>query len=201
MSERKRTVLIPPCPERNFILYCDTSAIIKLLLDEQYSNELREREEKCDRIAVCRITWAEAKAALSNHERQEVQKLSRSLDSVKDLIDRYPQQTNYRDNISQLVSEVNSFVRNAHQIAHQNLEELWKSFTLIDISDNVLNKAGDFSGRFSLRGYDSVQLAAADEFQHEIGESYLLLFASFDKQLNLAARNLGIATFPEYPAN
>ena len=106
MSERKRTVLIPPCPERNFILYCDTSAIIKLLLDEQYSNELREREEKCDRIAVCRITWAEAKAALSNHERQEVQKLSRPLDSVKDLIDRYPQQTNYRDNVRETLENL-----------------------------------------------------------------------------------------------
>ena len=174
---------------------------MKLLLDEQYSNVLRERAKKCDRVAVCRITWAEAKAALSSHERQEVQELSKPLDIVKDLINHYPEQEDYRDNISKIVNEVSSFVRSAHQVAHEKLEKLWKDLALIDLSDNVLNKAGNFSAKFGLRGYDSVQLAAADQFQHEIGESYLLLFACFDKQLNVAARQLKIATFPEYPAN
>ncbi|MCY4173790.1 MAG: type II toxin-antitoxin system VapC family toxin [Cyanobacteria bacterium MAG CAR3_bin_5] len=190
MPERKRTATISPCPAGDFILYCDTSALIKLLLEEKYSNKVREFADKCDTIAVCRITWAEAKAALNRHERQQTEKLSSSLSVAKNLITRYSQQIECRDNIHLIVQEVHSLIKEVHQVAHQSLEELWRDCALIDLSNNILNKAGEFSAQFCLKGYDSVQLAAAHEFQLEIGQSSSLLFASFDQQLNNAAAKL-----------
>ena len=94
------------------------------------------------------------------------------------------------------MEEVNSLMQEAYQVAHQSLEELWRDCALIDLSDNILNKAGEFSAQFCLKGYDSVQLAAAHEFQLEIGQSASLLFASFDQQLNNAAAKLKMATLP-----
>ena len=197
MPKRTRTAVIPPCPAGNFILYCDTSALIKLILNEKYSNKLREFVDKCDSIAVCRITWAEAKAALSNHERQEVENLSGPLGTLEKLITRYRQHTKYRDNVQQLTDAVISSVKEAHQSAHQELQDLWKGITLIDLSDNVLNKAGEFSAKFCLKGYDSVQLSAAHEFQL-IEQSSVLMFACFDEQLNRAAAKLKIKTIPNF---
>ena len=196
MPERKGTTTISPCPAGDFILYCDTSALIKLLLKEKHSNKVREFADKCDTIAVCRITWAEAKAALNRHERQQTEKLLSSLSVAKNLITRYSQQIECRDNIHLIMEEVNSLMQEAHQVAHQSLEELWRDCALIDLSDNILNKAGEFSAQFCLKGYDSVQLAAAHEFQLEIGQSSSLLFASFDQQLNNAAAKLKMATLP-----
>ena len=95
-----------------------------------------------------------------------------------------------RDNIHLIVQEVHSLIKEVHQVAHQSLEELWRDCALIDLNNNILNKAGEFSAQFCLKGYDSVQLAAAHEFQLEIGQSSSLLFASFDQQLNNAAAKL-----------
>ena len=75
---------------------------------------MHEPASKCETIAVCRITWAEAKAALNNHERQEIQNLSSSLSIVKDLITRYSQKIKYRDNVQLTVDEVTSLVKNVH---------------------------------------------------------------------------------------
>ena len=195
MPGRKRTTIISPCPAENFILYCDTSALIKLLLEEKHSKKVREFADKCDTIAVCRITWAEAKAALNRHERQQTEKLLSSLGVAENLITRYSQQIEYRDNIHLIIQEVNSLMKEVHQVAHRNLEYLWRDCVLIDLSNNILNRAGEFSAQFCLKGYDSVQLAAVHEFQLEIGQSSLL-FASFDQQLNNAAAKLKMETLP-----
>lgn len=50
--------------------------------------------------------------------------------------------------------------------------------------------AGDYVDTFALRGYDSVQLAAARIVQESAGEE--LYFASFDARLQNAAKVLGI---------
>lgn len=52
------------------ILFCDTSALLKLYVAEAGSEELKERVQEAEAIAVCRIAWAEAFAALSRRARE-----------------------------------------------------------------------------------------------------------------------------------
>ena len=52
------------------ILFCDTSALIKLYIVETGSEELKARMLEAEAIAVCRIAWAEAHAALSRRTRE-----------------------------------------------------------------------------------------------------------------------------------
>ena len=52
------------------ILFCDTSALVKLYIEEDGSSELRLKVQECDAVAVSRIAWAEAHAALSKRARE-----------------------------------------------------------------------------------------------------------------------------------
>jgi len=47
------------------LLFCDTSALIKLLIDEPDSTQIHEATKRAELIAACRITWAEAMAAMA----------------------------------------------------------------------------------------------------------------------------------------
>ena len=53
------------------ILFCDTSALMKLLVDEAQSDQLRQISTTVDAIGVCRISWAEAMAALARLQRED----------------------------------------------------------------------------------------------------------------------------------
>ncbi len=52
------------------ILFCDTSALIKLDVEENYSYQMARLAEQASAIAVCRIAWVEAMAALSRRARE-----------------------------------------------------------------------------------------------------------------------------------
>ena len=47
------------------ILYCDTSALVKLYLTEVGSAEVARHLAESEGLAVCRIAWAEAHAAFA----------------------------------------------------------------------------------------------------------------------------------------
>ena len=47
------------------ILFCDTSALLKLFIDEQGSESMIKAGTSSEGIAVCRITWAESMAAFA----------------------------------------------------------------------------------------------------------------------------------------
>ena len=51
------------------ILFCDTSALLKLFIDEQGSESMIEASSSSEGIAVCRITWAESMAAFARRAR------------------------------------------------------------------------------------------------------------------------------------
>ncbi|MDP1654339.1 MAG: type II toxin-antitoxin system VapC family toxin [Rhodocyclaceae bacterium] len=51
------------------ILFCDTSALLKLYIVEAGSDELKARVQEAEAVAVCRVAWAEAHAALSRRAR------------------------------------------------------------------------------------------------------------------------------------
>ena len=109
------------------ILFCDTSALMKLLVDEAQSDQMRQISTTVDAIGVCRISWAETMAALARLQRE---------DPV------------CNEDLEQ---------------ARQHLIQSWKTFTIIEVSQQLVETAGRFAEVFALRGYDSVQLDAAHE--------------------------------------
>ena len=140
------------------ILFCDTSALMKLLVDEAQSEQLRQISTTVDAIGVCRITWAEAMAALARLQRE---------DPVSD------------EDLEQ---------------ARQHLIQSWTTFSIVEVSQPLVETAGRFADAFALRGYDSLQLAAA----HQLHEQFALplTFACFDRRLNQAAKLLKLQVLP-----
>ena len=67
-------------------------------------------------------------------------------------------------------------------------EQAWPNFVIADITQPLVEKAGTYAEAFALRGYDSIQLAAA----HQLHEQFALplTFACFDRRLNQAAQLL-----------
>lgn len=137
------------------ILFCDTSALLKLYIVEVGSDVVSARVEEAEAVAVCRIAWAEAHAALSRRARE--------------------------------------VPRDASVIAQAKaaLAQDWPSFVVMELDQTLVERAGDYADTFALRGYDSVQLAAAFE-TGRIAQSPIC-FACFDERLNKAAKVLGMA--------
>lgn len=136
------------------ILFCDTSALVKLYLVEAESDALKALAAEAEAIAVCRIAWAEAHAALSRRAR-EVPADAPSIEQAK-----------------------------------QALAADWPHYLIVEMTQAVVERAGEFADTFALRGYDSVQLAAADEAKQI--SRLPVSFACFDSRLNKAARVLGM---------
>jgi len=72
--------------------------------------------------------------------------------------------------------------------ARSLLEQTWPDFAIADVTQPLVEKAGVYAEAFALRGYDSVQLAAAHNLQERF--DLPLTFACFDRQLNQAAKLL-----------
>lgn len=137
------------------ILFCDTSALLKLYIVETGSDALRAKMIEAEAVAVCRIAWAEAYAALSRRARE--------------------------------VTE------DAETIGHAKaaLATDWPHYVILEIDQSLVERAGEYADTFALRGYDSIQLAAAFE-TGRISQSPIV-FACFDSRLNKAAKLLGMS--------
>ena len=137
------------------ILFCDTSALLKLYIVEAESDALKVLVQEAEAVAVCRIAWAEAYAALSRRARE--------------------------------VPEDNSLIEQAKAA----LANDWPHFVVLEIDQPLVELAGEYADTFALRGYDSIQLAAA----FEVGRisQTPIFFACFDTRLNKAAKLLGMA--------
>lgn len=136
------------------ILFCDTSALVKLYIKEDSSDEMQALAGSAKAVAVCRISWAEFMAALARRARD------------------YPAD-------AQAVETVRARLRND-----------WPRYAIVEITQPLVELAGEYADTFALRGYDSVQLAAARSLQAAAGEE--LHFACFDTRLRKAARMLGM---------
>ena len=138
------------------ILFCDTSALVKLYIDEDFSDVMQTLAASASGIAVCRIAWAESMAALAR----------RSRESPPDAP--------------------------AIESARARLKADWPRYAIIEVTQPLVELASDYADTFALRGYDSVQLAAARTLQVNAGES--IYFACFDSRLKNAARVLEMLT-------
>lgn len=136
------------------ILFCDTSALLKLYILEEGSEAVKARVEEAEAVAVCRIAWAEAHAALCRRARE--------------------------------VAEDAPVIEQAKAALARD----WQHFVVLDVDQSLVERAGDYADIFALRGYDSVQLAAAFE-TGRIARTPVC-FACFDTRLNKAARVLGM---------
>ena len=140
------------------ILYCDTSALLKLFVDEEGSDSMVRALDVFEAIAVCRITWAESMAAFA--QRSRIKGANRPMLAK----------------------------------ARGALEQAWQRFAIADITQPLVEKAGVYAEAFALRGYDSVQLAAAHNLQEQF--TLPLTFASYDRRLNQAAQLLQLEVLP-----
>ena len=77
----------------------------------------------------------------------------------------------------------------------QDFLEDWKSFTRIQVSTNIVERASQISFTHKLRGYDSLHLAAACLWQEKLALPVIL--ATFDRELWLAGRKAGVEVWPE----
>ncbi len=136
------------------ILFCDTSALLKLYIVEVGSEAVKARVEEVEAVAVCRIAWAEAHAALCRRAR-EVPEDAPVIEQAKTALARD-----------------------------------WPHFVVLEVDQTLVERAADYADTFALRGYDSVQLAAAFE-AGRIAQTPVC-FACFDNRLNKAARVLGM---------
>ena len=140
------------------ILFCDTSALLKLFIDEQGSESMINAHSSSKAIAVCRITWAESMAALA-------------------------QRTRFKGTNQSRLAQARSM-----------FEQAWPGFVIADITQPLVEKAGVFAEAFALRGFDSVQLAAAYQLHEQF--ALPLTFACFDRRLNQAAKLLQLEVLP-----
>ena len=75
-------------------------------------------------------------------------------------------------------------------LARLQFEAQWSNFAIIEVTQPLVELAGNYADTFALRGYDSVQLAAARSLQESTTEP--MLFACFDERLCKAAKILGM---------
>jgi predicted nucleic acid-binding protein len=137
------------------ILFCDTSALVKLYIAEPQADVMKKLAAEAEAVVACRIAWAEYHAAVSRRARET------PADSA------------------------------AMETARQALARDWPHYVVMEITQAVVEKAGEFADTFALRGNDAVQLAAAHE---AMAQSRLpLTFACFDARLSKAAKVLGMA--------
>ncbi len=136
------------------ILFCDTSALLKLYITEPESDALKALVFEAEAVAVCRIAWAEGFAALSRRAR-EMPEDAATIEQAK-----------------------------------AALAIDWPHFVVLEIDQPLVEKAGEYADTFALRGYDSIQLAAAAEAARV--SQAMIFFACFDTRLNKAAKLLGM---------
>jgi predicted nucleic acid-binding protein len=137
------------------ILYLDTSALVKLYIDEPNREQVMHAVKNAKVVASHKIGFVEVHATFARLQRE-------SRLTLKDL-----------------------------QITKDSFSNDWKDYMQISISDSLLQQAADFTEAFSLRAYDSVHLAAADDLQKQSNTK--VTFACFDHKLNQAAKIIGLA--------
>ena len=135
-------------------LFCDTSALVKLYVHEDGTDDMATKAAASDLIAVCRIAWVETLSAMARRSREQPQ------DAV-------------------------TIARARHRVVTD-----WPHYLTLDLTQELVELAGEYADAFALRAYGGVQLAAVQTLHRELpGEVRL---ACFDSRLVKAARVLGI---------
>ena len=78
----------------------------------------------------------------------------------------------------------------AIEVVRKRLRTDWPRYVVVEVTQALVELAGEYADTFALRAYDSVLLAAARTLQDMAGEE--IQFACFDTRVGKAARMLGM---------
>lgn len=137
------------------LLYLDTSAWLKLYIEEVGSGLVSTTVAEAEQVCTHLIAYTELRAALAKAQR-----------------------------MNRLTAEQKAMLLPV-------IEQDWETLNVILPTEMLIKRAANLADQFGLRGYDSVHLAAAEAISLQIMPQPLI-FACFDKQLNEAAKALGM---------
>ena len=137
------------------IVFCDTSALLKLFVEEEHSESMAVTALAAESLAVSRLAWAEVMSAIARRAR----------DMPRDAA--------------------------ALAKARQAFVDGWPDFVTMEVTQRVVEQAGEYAEAFALRAYDSMQLATLQTLRLQVDAE--VRFACFDSRLRKAAAVLGIA--------
>lgn len=141
------------------ICYLDSSALVKLLVDEPGTAEISRAVREAELVGTVAISRAEVIAALA----KAVRVGALSMDDAKS--------------------------------ARHRFRTEWLHFLRLQVSDLLIDRAGDLAWAHGLRGYDAVQLAACDVWRDSLDAPVSL--ATFDLKLWKAAAAIGLVPYPK----
>jgi uncharacterized protein len=141
------------------ILYLDTSALVKLYVDEAGSDVVMRYVQQASVVATSKIAFVEARSAFARAKREGI------------LSDK-----GYRQSVERLRYD-------------------WKRYMIVEISDALIEAAGEMTDKFSLRGFDALHLSSALLLQQQTGHQ--VSAACWDSRLWDALKELGFDTVPE----
>nr|PZN10353.1 MAG: PIN domain-containing protein [Caldicoprobacter oshimai] len=107
------------------IVYLDTSALVKLYINEEGTSLVREAVQNSLIVATCKVAYAEARSAFARACREK-------------LIDI-----------------------GTHDEIVAALKQDWKNYFKIEITDELIDLAGELTYTHSLRGFDAIHLSSA----------------------------------------
>lgn len=73
------------------ILFCDTSALVKLYVHEDGTDAVTERAAASDIVAVSRVAWVEAMSAMARRSREQAQDAAALEQAKQRLVADWPQ--------------------------------------------------------------------------------------------------------------
>ncbi len=105
------------------VVYLDTSALLKLYVEEEGRELVRGAVRSAEVAATSTVTYAEARAGLARRARE------------------------------------GDFTDEEHGRAVKRLDEEWRGYDRLAVSNLIAYRAGELAERHALRGYDAVHLA------------------------------------------
>lgn len=140
------------------ILYLDTSAVVKLYVEEAGSDKVKATSVQARVVATSLIGYVEARAAFARALRQ-----------------------------ARLHAK-------AYRQAVEDLDRDWDSYFVLEVTADLVRRAGTLAEDHALRAYDALHLASALTLRDRVQRT--VAFLCFDGELEAAARGEGLTTPP-----
>ena len=135
------------------ILYLDTSAIVKLYVEEEGSSLVRSAVEQAGVVATSRVAYAETHAALAAACRTE------------------------RITVAERAAAAAAFRVD------------WRAYLIVNVTQALVELAGDLALAYELRGFDAIHVASAVLLRQRTRQR--MEFMTWDKRMAEAATALG----------
>lgn len=137
------------------IVYLDTSALVKLFVEELHSVRVRKAVSTAHSVATHAIAYVEACAAFAW--------------------------------LAEVRADDTLFAT-----LRRHLDVQWKTWEVMNVTEALISRAADLAGRFRLRGYDSLHLAAVESAYAVFRGHVAFHFAVFDDRLIDAAQEIEV---------